>query len=1163
VVESVGQPGSERVSAAGSGAVSTAPDSNAALRITLLGGFQVAVGACPIADAAWRLRKARSLVKLLALSPGHRLHRERALDALWPELPLEAAANNLHRALHAARRALTSPLAGSASRPSPVPSPSLVLRHDILHLYPAEQIWVDAVAFEQAAAVARRDRAPQAYDSALALYAGDLLPEDVYEDWAAPRREALRGLHAALLAEAAALQAQRGDTEEAIHLLQRLVAAQPANEEAHVALIRLYALRGQRYEALRQYQALRNCLRRELDVAPETASQQLYEDIRGGRFPAAPPDPAISSVATTLSLRALAQQLAELEHSEPAQREGNASATLLGATPGVTTFIGRERELQHVTEALGTARLLTLTGAGGCGKTRLAVEVASRSARGYCDGATFVDLAALADADLVPQVVAGAMGASDEQGTTWTDTLIAALAARQALLVLDNCEHLREGCARLAQTLLDACPQLRILATSRRRLRLAAEVTWRVPSLASPDPDSLPSYEDLLAYDAIRLFVTRAASSRPGFALTPANAAMVVRICARLEGIPLALELAAGRCRYLTVEQIADRLDDSLQLLGGGDRTGSSRHATLRAAIDWSHNLLSEPERILFRRLAVFASGWTLEAAEAVCAGEPLRRSEVLNPLALLADHSLVTIEERGQTLRYRLLEPIRQYATEKLAAVGEEPYVRAAHAAWCVALAEQAEPHFSGTTPEEQQRWLHLLDPEVDNLRAALSWCVARDEADLGLRLAAASRHYWHRRNSLAEGRRWLETALALRGSEARPELRAKAAYEASALAMYRGDLEPALRLGTLSLALYRALGDETGVMRALTTLGGAAEIQGDYRQATAYYAESLALARQQGWAPMIFTCLSNLADVATAQDEWERATGLYSECLALGRELADPRYIGMAATNLGKMALRRGDLGGAAAFLREGLALAQGLEDRMGVAEVLLPLGHLALALGDAEEALRRYADALTRYHEANAQPGTARCLEALSHLALMNGRTTLAARLAGAAEGARARAGTPLTPAERPAVERDVASLRAVLDEDAFVSASAAGYAAPLDQIVAEALSQTSTQSRAQADAATRADQGPRPGDPLAGEGRIGPPTPLTAREREIAALVAGGLTNREIATWLDLSLRTVDTHVRNILAKLGVASRAQVAATLPLHPDDRDDEPDPAV
>jgi predicted ATPase len=385
----------------------------------------------------------------------------------------------------------------------------------------------------------------------------------------------------------------------------------------------------------------------------------------------------------------------------------------------LSSFVGREKELAEVKRLLENTRLLTLTGSGGCGKTRLALAAASELVEGFEDGVWLVELASLADPSLVPQSVAYALGVREQPGRTPTEALSDYLGSRKVLLLLDNCEHLVEACAELAEALLHSCAELRVLATSREALGITGEVAWLVPSLSLPDLRRLPDIESLPRYESARLFVERAAAVKPTFTLTEQNAAAVAQVCYRLDGIPLAIELAAARAKVLPVEQIADRLDDSIGLLAAGSRTAMPRHRTLHATMDWSHELLPDEERALFRRLSVFAGGFTLEAAESVCTGGGLERGEVLDLLSHLVDKSLVIMREEGGEGRYRLLETVRQYGREKLSASSEAEQASERHAGYYLALAEEAEPELKGAG---QVAWVERLEQERDNLRAAMA---------------------------------------------------------------------------------------------------------------------------------------------------------------------------------------------------------------------------------------------------------------------------------------------------------------------------------------------------------------------------------------------------------------------------------------------------------
>ena len=685
-------------------------DDQPALAVQLLGTFRVTLGDRPIDPAVWKLRKAAGIVKLLALAPARQLHVEQLMEALWPEGDPDDAANNLRRTLHTARRILATQTAAS---------PFLQRRGDLLVLGPTEWIATDVAAFEGAAERAWHSQDPVQFRLALDCYAGELLPEDRYEEWVEPRRASLRDSCLALLARLAELDEQRGEPQRAIASLQRLLSLEPAHEEAHVALMRLYAATGQRRRALSQFQQLRDALQRELDVEPDERSQQLYAAILSGHVPPILRDhismalPAASGAAPLVA--------------------GSARQAPTNLPLQPTSFIGRDATLaavvrllsEHGAPATSSVRsgcLVTLTGPGGCGKSRLATEVAGRLLRDFPDGVWLAELSGLSDPSLLPLFLTGNIPDIRTDPTRSSlELLIEYLDGKHTLLVLDNCEHLIEACAALATAVLRACPAVVLLATSREAMRLPGEQVWPVPPLTLPGTEPA-SPEVLLGSEAIRLFVERAQAAHPRFRLTVANATAVAQISRTLEGMPLAIELAASRTTVLTPAQIAERLSDALQLLTEGSRTAPPRQASLRATLDWSYALLTTDEQRLLRRLSAFAGGCTLDAAEAVCTDATLPAPGMLEVLAHLIDKSLVEVDERGEEARYRLLEPVRQYAAAQLEAAGETDAIRARHLDWHARFCEQIHRDMVQTTDRRRLvQFEALRRRELDNLRLAL----------------------------------------------------------------------------------------------------------------------------------------------------------------------------------------------------------------------------------------------------------------------------------------------------------------------------------------------------------------------------------------------------------------------------------------------------------
>ncbi|HYM71096.1 MAG TPA: tetratricopeptide repeat protein [bacterium] len=675
----------------------------------------------------------------------------------------------------------------------------------------------------------------------------------------------------------------------------------------------------------------------------------------------------------------------------------------------LNSFVGRARELAEVKRLLSTAALLTLTGSGGCGKTRLALQLARDVLEDHPHGVWLVELAALTDPELVPQTVARALGVREDSGRPLIDTLVDHLRTKRLLLILDNCEHLIAACAVVAEQLLRACRSLTILATSREPLRISGEIVWRVPSLSFPEHQPLPSSDTLTEYEAIRLFVERATAVHPAFALTPQNAAPVATICRRLDGIPLAIELAAARTQVLSVEQIDARLNDRFRLLGGASRTTLPRHQTLQGAMDWSYALLSAGERVMLRRLAVFAGGWTVEAAQAVCTddGGPGDALDLLTGLVL---KSLVVVGEQAGQARYRFLDTVRQYACERLLESGEGDVLRSRHLGWSAQLAETAEPELIGAG---QVEWLNRLDTEHDNVRAALEWSLESGAIETGLRLASAARRFWYSRDYLAEGRRWLDALLEKSGGVA-PARHAK----------------------------------------ALKTVGQLAFWQADYAYCRRVYEESLAIWRQVGNTQEVATLLGELAALAFGQGDFRTARALYQESLVIRREMGDTWAIALSLHNLGRVVYREGDLTAARALMEEGLALWRGVGDKQNIAGALTNLGFVAFSRGDYVAARSLFDEGLTMQEELGDKRRIAYSLMGFAFLAAAQGHPERAARLFGAEEALREAIGAPLPRVDRSDYERIVAAARSRLGKEDFAAAWAAGRAMTLGAAIGAA-------------------------------------------------------------------------------------------------------------
>ncbi len=756
-------------------------------------------------------------------------------------------------------------------------------------------------------------------------------------------------------------------------------------------------------------------------------------------------------------------------------------------------IIGRERETAELRQLLSDARLITLTGAGGVGKTQLALEVVSELLWRYRDGVWFIDLAEVTDPALVPQAVASVLDVLEETDRPLIDSLRDYLWDRQILLILDTCAHLIQTCATLVEALLGSAPNLSFLVTSREPLRVPGEIIWPVAPLPVPDLEHLPSFEKLVTNPSVRLFVDRVVTNQPEFVITRENAPVVAWICAHLDGLPLAIELAANRTRTLCLNELARRLEDGFSLLSSGHRTAPNRHQTLQAALAWSFDLLSPPERLMLTRLSVFTNDWTLDAAEVVAAGDGVAASDVLPLVSALIDKSLVLADlDSGGTARYRLLRSVRWYGQEQFRGSAEEGPLRRRYIEYFLGLAKRAEEAQFGP---EQLAWLDKLEREHNNLRTALEWSFNGAQGELGSRLAAALCHFWYRRNHLDEGRHWLDRAitLAMSGETVLPaRVWASVLHAAAWLAYVRDDLDDAMEHGAGSLKFFRQAGDQAGVAAALVLQGLVVERRGDLAQAAAYAQQSLALCRELGDRAGIAHSLTCLGIVLDRLGDHDRAEALLTEALAIQRDLGHLWGIAFSLGRLAMVGLRQRDCACATALLRESVALHRELGDRVG----------------------------------------TAADLELLACVAVTRGAPERAARLCGTASVIRDATGIPVLPVDRADVESMVNASRAALGDAAFSASRGAGRSLSVEEALQEVLAEDGLPK------ATRLEGGDQNAET--------PPGDLTRREFEVAVLVADGLTNREIAEKLTISARTVDTHVTHILRKQEFGCRSQIAA-----------------
>lgn len=718
----------------------------------------------------------------------------------------------------------------------------------------------------------------------------------------------------------------------------------------------------------------------------------------------------------------------------------------------LTSFVGRESEISRARELLRTTRLLTLTGSGGCGKTRLALRVAAEVVGEFPDGVWLVELASHSDPRLVGQTIASTLGIRERPGQPLLETLQAELRGRRLLLLLDNCEHLIDACAQLVEGLLVACDHLQVLATSRERLSISGEVAWRVPSLSFPDPGRLPSVARLTGYGAVRLFAERALLVRPAFTVTEQNAAAVARICWRLDGIPLAIELAAAGLRGLAVEQIAARLDGRFSLLASGRRTALPRQQTLRAMIDWSYDLLSAEEKVLLHRLAVFVGGWSLESAETVCAGGSIEASDVLDLLLRLVDKSLVLAETAHEPVRYRLLETVRQYALEHLKRSGEGPSVKDRHLDWCLALAERGAPELSG---REQSDWLKRFELEHDNLREALAWALSRESnPDAAFRLGTALGRFWQGALHPTEAREWLGRLIATSGWE--PKARIRVLWLASEAEAHLGNHRKALAWRQESLGLARETGEERLIALALQQISFFSSDLGDMTEARRLQEAALVLARGSGDQRAILEVLSHLSGTLARLGDPGSLRPVAEEGLALSRAFGDEFAVALFLSHLGHASLAEGDASRARGLDEASLSQAREAGSVLVETLALRLLGDVARSEGDLDGAKVPYREMFEAWRRGTENRlYTTGLLASVAGLALARGQTRLGLRLLGAVHEWLGTIGMPVPWMPGPFYQNDDSAARQALGEAAFARAWAEGQAMTLEEAVEDAL------------------------------------------------------------------------------------------------------------
>jgi predicted ATPase/DNA-binding SARP family transcriptional activator len=935
--------------------------SAAQLSITLFGPMQALVQGRPLPHM--RSRKGQWLLALLTLRHGRPVEREWLAGTLWPDVDQSQAFDNLRPILSELRRGL-----GNQSVRLLAPDRRTLL----LDLGGAD---VDVLRFDAAIESGKLSNLEQA----VALYRGPLLEgcneEWVFQERAAREQECIQALqrlgHTALTG---------GDYEKAITHFQRVVRIDPWEEVARRGWMEALAKRGDTNAALQVYRDFLAVLKGDPKAAPDEKTSALYQRLRSEARRRAGTHPVTSAQA------------------------GSAPVAKGYLPHPLTELVGREDEREDVAALLRRSRLVTLTGPGGIGKTRLAIEIANEAVEEHTHGVWLVTLESLSESTLIANQIASVLGLQEERGHTLLQSVTEHLRKKKLLLVLDNCEHMLEASAQVAAHLLKECGGLRILATSREVLGITGESPWPVPALAFPDIEHLPQGQAtllrvLMGYESVQLFVERAQSIQKTFALRGSNARTVAQVCAQLEGIPLAIELAAARVKALTVEQIAERLDNELELLTGGSRTALTRQQTLRATLDWSHDLLAEPERTLLRRLSVFAGGWALEAAEVVCTDEGgstkdvsstpypsslrLHSSDILDLLCSLVDKSLVVFEqqERQGDGRYHLLEMVRQYAHERLGASGETEEVRERLLDWCVALAEEAEPQLRGA---DQEKWICRIEKEYGNIRTALKF----KHGQAGSRLAAALWRYWYVRGDYTEGLQYLSETLFQKENESADAIRGKCLYGAGVLTANQGDYASAQPLLEESLSIRRELEDRQGIADSLNDLGNSALVTGEYAHARELYSESLKIRHElQDWRAVADSLL-NLGKAIRSQGDYAAAQAMYEESLSIYRKIGDVRRIAYSLINLAYLANNHEDYALARPLLEESLSLSRELGDRANIAWALHILVHVAISQGDLASARAHQEEGLAIFKEIGNGRGVAWSVKNLGDISFHEG-------------------------------------------------------------------------------------------------------------------------------------------------------------------------------
>jgi predicted ATPase/DNA-binding SARP family transcriptional activator/Tfp pilus assembly protein PilF len=998
-------------------------------QIEMLGGLRVRRGTHVL--KRFQTQKTEALLAFLAFYP-HRSHpREELVDRLWPDAEIGPGRNRLSQALGWLRTHLEIPEAISGSAGSVI-----LADRRAVGINPHLMV-TDIGEFEKTLASAgKHSGASQAelLKQAVSLYQGELLPGH-YEDWVLTERSRLVGLFLSALRMLVRHYEETQDWEPAETYARRALAADPLDEALHCDLMRLLAASGQVSAAQRQFRVMEKLLAEEMEGTPSPVAFALLEQIR-------------------------------LNHTQSAPSNRSFPPSL--PTP-LTRFFGRETEIAQTQTLLQTdgVRLVTLTGTGGAGKTRLALEVGACLQKAYIDATWFVPLADVRDTKLLPTALADSLRLPHRGATPAMELVVDALAHRPSLLILDNMEHLQDEAVSLLGELLAQVPMLKILVTSRHRLGLEGEQEVVVLPLPIPteitvteaDPKAI---ERLMCVESIRLFTDRARAVRPDFMITHKTASTMTRLCRRLEGLPLALELCAAWAQTLTPAQMLSQLTRRFDLLVSRRTDIAPRHRSLRAAVEYSYLLLPTDLQEFFVSLSIFRGGWTLEAAETICWNTDHNPLSVLTALTELRERSLVTAEsgeDQGSSaeepeMRYRMLEALREFAAEQQTLAVKGP-LQSAHAHYFLHLAETASLHMSGPN---QREWLRRLEAEHDNLRAALDWALETHATETGLRIAGALALFWDVRGFLSEGEGWLSRLLALpkeaHQSREQQAVRAKALYAQGLLARGRTEFATAEATTRQALALWQELADDRGAAMTLQLLATLAYSREDYDEARNLLEESLPCVRRLGDPSLLARVLNSQGNIAMEQRDWAQAEAHFSESLNLHQVQGDRKQIAATLNNLGLVARYRGDYPTALRLLQEDLVICQELSDRTSIAISLLNLGTVHRLERRFAEAHLVLSEALTLVSEAESRRAFAWCVKEIGHLACAEAEFSVGVRLLAASEGLRHTLGMSFKPADPDELERDTAQAQAVLGKEHYTAAWDRGIALSFAEASAEA-------------------------------------------------------------------------------------------------------------